>query len=363
MISSLISGLFWLYLAWVMSVADYGQLTYQLSIGAIVGAVSIVGMNVVAITSLAKGESKVANQARWLVAIVSVVAGAATAAIFGKWYQLPLVVGNAIFVMVLADYLGTINHRKYFYYSVSQRVLQVGLSLALYTMMGVDGIIIGYSAATLILCTPFFSKLRILDFGFDELRKRKNFVVHGYSVELSQTMIALSDRLLIAPLFGYAILAMYHLGSQFITFFALVPATLYNYLLPRESKGIQTGKVVKLGFGISVIIPVLFLLFSPYVIPTLFPKYADAVPLMQTMMFALIPLTIVYTATSRLLAGPNSRYVLYGVGMFIGIQYSLIYVLGALWNGIGLALALVIALSIQAAMLQIMYFRSKQSTI
>jgi O-antigen/teichoic acid export membrane protein len=161
------------------------------------------------------------------------------------------------------------------------------------------------------------------------------------------------DKLVIAPLFGYAILGYYQLGFQFLLFLGMVPISFYQYLIPEESSGLKKTKVRSLGLIVSIGLTVMLFLASPWILEHLFPHYMASLNSMRIMSIGIIPMMIVWTLNSKFLNIGDTKYVLLGSAIYLTFQISLILYLGKIMNVIGLALAVVLALIAQALFLYI----------
>ncbi|MGH9879507.1 MAG: hypothetical protein ACRD5H_17900, partial [Nitrososphaerales archaeon] len=70
--ASMIGALFWLFIASIMVVEDYGELNYYISVIFILSSISLFGLHNVIITFLAKGNEQIKYQANLLVLISNV---------------------------------------------------------------------------------------------------------------------------------------------------------------------------------------------------------------------------------------------------------------------------------------------------
>jgi len=104
----------------------------------------------------------------------------------------------------------------------------------------------------------------------------------------------------------------------------------------------------------------LVVILSPQLIPILFPKYIEAIEVIQIMGFALIPTALTMILTSELLGKENSKSVI--LSNIIGIITLIIGIitLGEIMGLLGLALSLVIGRILQCVILLI--FKNKMTT-
>ena len=125
--------------------------------------------------------------------------------------------------------------------------------------------------------------------------------------------------------------------SSFITY-AIQLAESYNGA-PNIISGIITG---------------LTIILSPILIPIVFPKYIEAIEVIQVMGFALVPSVLTLILTSELLGKENSKSVILGVIVAIIVLIIGIIILGEYMGLLGLAYSLVIARSLQCITLLIL---------
>ncbi len=211
LLASILGGLFWFALASILATEDYGRLNYYIAIGSMLSVVSLLGLNTTVITFVAKGFEKIRHQANLVVLVSN--SFVFILLIFMNYPPLSfLIIGLSFFTMSVAELLGGKLYKKYFFLLIAERASQVALSIGLYFVIGIDGIIIGYAIAALTFSYRFFKTFRNFSFAISELRPRFAFMTHSYSLTLSQALTLYADKLIIAPLFGFTVLGLYQLG-------------------------------------------------------------------------------------------------------------------------------------------------------
>ena len=120
------------------------------------------------------------------------------------------------------------------------------------------------------------------------------------------------DKLIIAPLLGFAILGNYALAMQFYAVLMIFSSIVFKYLLPQDSTGIPNTRLKTNTIFMSVGISVLGITLSPIVIPQFFPKFEDAIIAIQILSISVVPATIGYICISEFLGLEKSRFVLIG---------------------------------------------------
>ena len=88
--------------------------------------------------------------------------------------------------------------------------------------------------------------------------------------------------------------------------------------------------------------------------PVLFPKFISAGEVIQIVSFAVIPITINYMYISKFLGSENNKIVVISSIIYAVTQISGIVILGNLFDIRGIAIAFVLAASLEALFLFIM---------
>jgi O-antigen/teichoic acid export membrane protein len=353
LIASILGAIFWLILASILNVDYYGQVNYYIAIAIVSTGVGILGLNITLTTYLAKGENNLLHEANSFTLITGIVSALILSTF--HWVVGILAATNIFFTMTQAELLGTKKYRQYGLLSIGQKIIQISLSLILYYPLGIVGIILGYFLGTLILSYNYLrSLIGNFTLNFNHLKKKRNFALHSYGYNLiDKNLTYYLDKLIIGTLFGYYALGLYHLGFQFFMFLAIIPTSLYNYLLPEESSGVNKNEIKIIGLVISITVAITAYLTSPYLIESFFPTFIDSIPLVKIMSLAVIPQTIVAILTANRLGQERSRAVLLaGLLYLISLTVGLI-ILEQIMGILGFATAIILAQTIQAAYLLI----------
>ena len=343
-------GLFWLFIASILAAENYGELNYHISVASISSIVSLIGLNTTAITYLAKGSKNIASQAN-VVIIFSNAIGFIVLMTISNYYTSLLLVGTSFFSMTIAEILGTKLYKKYFFLVVLGRATQMGLAIALYFAIGLEGIIIGYALGALAFSYSFFRSLRNISFDISELKSRFAFLMHNYAFNISQALAIHADKLIIAPFFGFTVLGFYQLGFQFLMFLSVIPASLFQYLLPQFSSGNNNRNAIYIALVLAIVFASIAPIVIPVMINTFFPHYIDVSLTAQIMSIGIVPMTINAVLNSRLLAKEQSKNVFIGAIVYLFSLVILFYLLGRAAGLIGLGTSLVISLSLQSLIL------------
>ena len=167
--------------------------------------------------------------------------------------------------------------------------------------------------------------------------------MNSYALDLSRTFSGYTDKLIVAPILGFAILGNYQLGIQVLSLLGILPGIVYQYILPRDSSGESDKNLKKLVIIVAIILAGLGFILAPIILPVLFPKFTEAIEVVQIVSISVIPSTINLIYVSKFLGNELSKIVLIGSGIFLGVQIVSIFILGNLFDVNGIAFSLVLA--------------------
>ena len=218
-------------------------------------------------------------------------------------------------------------------------------------LIGLEGVILGIALSFLPYIKRIYSSLKNDKIDFSLIRPRMGFIINSYALDLSRTFSGYTDKLIVAPLFGFAILGNYQLGIQVLAVLTILPGIVYQYILPRDSSGDSNKKLKKLTIAVSIVLAGLGFILAPLILPILFPKYTEAIEVIQIVSISVIPATINLMYISKFLGNELSKVVLTGSGIFLSVQIVSIFILGELFGVNGVAIALVLGASAEAIFL------------
>jgi len=341
-ISSLISGIFWIFMASLLGTEGYGQFSYFIAIASIASVIAFLGIGNTIIIYTAKKE-KFQSELYSLAIISGIVASIVVFVVFQNLGMSVFVIGTIVFSIITSETLGRKNYQKYGKIIIVQKIIQVGLALGLYYVMGIDGLILGYGISYLPFIALFYKKLNFKKINFPIIKKYFPFMMDNYGINISRRLSQSLDKLIILPFFGFMLLGNYQLSLQILVLMSIIPNSVFQYILPQDATGRKLKKLKTYTILLSIVFAIVGIFGAPIVLPILFPDFEDAIELIQIMSIAIIPLTVGLIYSSKFLGNENSKPVLYSSIIFIIIQISLIIVLGDIYGIIGIAIAAVFA--------------------
>jgi len=347
---SAIGGLFWIVLASLMDAEAYGEIGYYLSIASIVGVAAGFGAFNTITVYTAKGE-KLQKSFLYLVGTSGIISSIIIFLLLQNLGVSIFVLGYVIFNLIISETLGKKLYIKYSKIIITQRVLMVGLALALFFGMGVDGVIIGIGLSFIPFSIIIFKKWNESKFSWLQLKEKKKFIANNYALDISHVFSGHIDKLIIAPIFGFAILGNYYLGMQIFNLLALLPAAVFYYTLPQDASGKSNPKLKKVVYAGSGVLALLGIFLAPVLIPYLFPKFLDAIEVIQILSIAIIPKTVTFMYMSELMGNEKIKTVVFGSLFYIAVLIPLIFILGDLYGILGIAISFVLANVVEAGYL------------
>lgn len=307
-IGSGISAIFWFYLATLIEPSQYGEIHYFIGIATIASVISLFGTQNTLVVYTAKN---VEIQATFY--FISLVVGAISSlAIIIIFYRIDVVVvllGYIINTLAIGDLLGRKSYNSYSKYILTQKVLTLVLGLGFYFIFGVDGILYALSLSYVAFVIRIYKGFRDLKINFSLLKPRIGFIVNNYTIGAIAGFGGQIDKIIIAPLLGFAILGNYSLALQVISVLTIFATVIFKYLLPHDASGDQNKKIRKYGVYSSIGSSFFGMLVLPFTIPYFFPKFIEAVQPIQIMSLAIIPYTINMLYSSKFLGLEKSKFV------------------------------------------------------
>jgi len=330
-LEKIIGGAFWYVLVILVSKPVYGEITYILSIAAFAFGFSKFGLNRLIIVYGAKGES-VFYPAFVIGMISSISAGIITFVVTQNLFVSFLIWGMMIFELLISDVLSKSYYKQYSKYIILRRSLSLGLSLYLYTLYDINGIIIGYVLSYLIGLVVFKTIIQNAKPSISVLKNKLWFTANNYFSSLVQTIMQFGTPIFIGIIFGFTLLAEYQLAYQYLLLLSIIPSIMNIYLLPKESQGIKNTKLKIYAIIITVVLVTISIIVIPFAVEIFVPKYLEVIFLMQIFSLSVIPQLISVIYESNLLGNEKSKLVLFSRITQLIIFLPLLLLLG---NNIG----------------------------
>ena len=357
-----IVGLFWLYMAAVLGTENYGQVNYLVALGSMGAALSMVGTSSTLIVYTAK-KIPIESTLYSIALILGTIAAIVLYVFFENIIVSFFVFGYIFYNLGIAKLLGEKLYKKYSIILIIQKILFVSFSLLFYELIGFEGIVLGFASSMLIFSFVVLKEFKKTKINFNILKPRFGFMMNNYALTIEKVLNGQVDKLIIAPIFGFAILGNYALSIQILSIMSILPSIVFQYTLSQDASGNSSNQIKKISIASSILVAILGIVLTPTILPILFPEYVEAVQLIQIVSLHVIPSSIILAYNSKFLGEEKSRYVLTGQGMSVGIYLGGLLTLGTLMGVNGIAISLVMSSAGQAIFYIIVskYLKNRES--
>ena len=349
-IGSVIAAIFWFYIATLLTPEQYGELFFVLGIAGTASLISLFGTENTLTVYVAKNV-KIQATLYFLSLIIGIVSSLIIIIFFYRIDATLVLIGYIINSLAIGSLLGKKQFSSYAKYILIQKILTLVLGLTFYYAFGVDGILYALALSYSFFIIRIYKEFRSSKIDFSLLKSRFGFVTNNYVYNLSGGLIGNLDKLIIAPIMGFAILGNYSLTMQILSIMMMLPHIVFKYTLTHDASGSQNLKIKKITILASIGIVFLGITVLPHIIPILFPKYIDVIDAIRIMSLAVIPYTLTLLFSSKLLGLEKSKFVLIEKITALCIMITGIVVLGPLYGIVGISVAFVLATSVGAVFL------------
>jgi len=357
--SSAISSIFWLYLASLLSVSDYGEIQFFISIAGFSVGVALLGNgNTIIVYEIKK------RGLRGILFLLTIGIGIVVSIIlFFMYSRLDIIflVFGMVFGELISGYLlGKKLFVRYGIIFISQKLLMVSLAIGFYFLIGFEGILYGIAISYIPITIIVFLKLKNSPLNFSELKQNFGFVINNYSNRLISQSRKDLDKIIIMPILGFEILGEFALSIQIYMVMILFASFSFKFLLFADAEKKNATKFKVSVLVISIVISILGILVGPEIIENFFPKYLNVLQIIPILSLAVIPSTVTIIFSSKFLGDEQGKFPLIGMIIYT-ISYLLMVVfLGSSHGLFGLGISFLISSTIYATYLVMIFLIRKQ---
>ena len=353
-ISSAISAVFWLVIASLLLVEEYGEISYFIAIASI-SICCVVGSPQALMVYSTKYEKIVPSLL--LLTLIFTVAASLIAFIIVQRFEIIFLVFSFIVLEVSITLLvGKKLYTRYSKFLLTQKILQFAIGIGLSFSLGVNGVLIGIALANFVLIPIFYKELRRYKIDFSLLKPKKEFIINNQMIYLISVFRRDIDKIVIVPLLGFTVLGNFALTLQFFTIMMVLSSISYKYLLPKDVSGEKNAKLKKILILGSVLIALSGFFFSPYFIENFFTKFTESIIPIQIASFSVIPSTISVILFAKILALEKSRVLIIANSVQLCVILIGTIFLGVLYGIIGVTIAFVLGNTVHAITLAIINY-------
>ena len=360
-IGSVLSAIFWFYLASQIKPDAYGEIHWFLGIVGIFSCVALFG-TLNTITVYSAKNIKIQSTLYLISLIAGAILSLVVILVFPSFYEIDsgiLLIAYVINTLALGDLLGRKLYSTYSKYVLTQKGLTLGLGLLFFYYFGYDGILFALALSYVFYIKRIFIIFREQKINFNLVKERIGFITNNYMVFLLACFNGQIDKIIIAPLLGFTLLGNYSLALQAITIMMIFSAIFYKYILPQDSSGKNTKNLKIFAIIVSISISLVGIFLGPTLVEVFFPKYLEAKDAIQIMSVVIAPSTIALILESQFLGSEKSRVVLIGAIISLVILICGMIILGLNFGIIGLAWSLIIATSAKTVFLLFAHYKNK----
>ena len=339
-IANAISAAFWLVIASLLLVEEYGEISYFIAIASI-SICCVVGSPQALMVYSTKYEKIVPSLL--LLTLIFTVAASLIAFIIVQRFEIIFLVFS--FIVLEASVTLLVGKKLYTRYSkflLTQKILQFAIGIGLSFSLGVNGVLIGIALANFVLIPIFYKELRRYKIDFSLLKPKKEFIINNQMIYLISVFRRDIDKIIIVPLLGFTVLGNFALTLQFFTIMMVLSSISYKYLLPKDVSGEKNAKLKKILILVSVLIALSGFFFSPYFIENFFTKFTESIIPIQIASFSVIPSTISVILFSKILALEKTRFLLIANSVQLCVILIGTIFLGILYGIIGVTIAFIL---------------------
>lgn len=345
-----LTSFFWFYLASLLSPEAYGEIHFFLGIAGVAAYSSLVGTQNTIIVYKAKNV-KLQSTLYFISLLIGIIASFTIIVLFYRIDVIFVLFGYIINTLAIGDLLGRKAFGEYTKFVLIQKGLTLVLGLGFYYIFGVEGILYALAITYIFYSKIIYKGLKDSKLDFNLLKTKIGFVANNYSMILASGFYGQVDKLIIAPLLGFALLGNYSLALQATSAMMIISQIFFKYSLPQDSTGNNNPKLKKITVLISIFIATLGIILAPILIPYFFPEYLDAIQAIQIMSLQVIPATIVLIYVSKLLGIEKTKIVLIARIISLIITIFGFIILGPIYGILGLAVIVVVSSTVQASIL------------
>jgi O-antigen/teichoic acid export membrane protein len=354
-----ITAIFWFFIATLLEPEEFGEIFYFIGIASIVSYIALIGGQATIIVYVAK-KIKIQSTLNIISLIIGGISLIVIITIFDRIDVGFLLLAFVINTLAIGDLLGRNLYNGYSKYFLIQKSLTLILGFGFYYLFGVEGIIFALALSYIAYIIRVIKGFNEQKINFSLLKPRIGFIANNYILGLAGNSKNQIDKLIIAPMLGFALLGNYALAIQIIGILFISSSIVFKYILSEDAVGNKNEKLKKLSILFSIGIAIIGFFLSPIIIPELFPKYIEVIDAIQIMVFSTIPFSIGTIYKSKILSLEKSKFLVISMmGSLITIIIGMI-ILGTIFGIIGLAFSFVLAITIETIILILLSIKMEQ---
>ena len=353
-IGSAISAIFWLVIASLLLVEEYGEISYFVAIASL-GICCVVGSSD-SLTVFSTKNQKIIPTLLLLTLILTMIASLIAFVIIQRFEIIFLIFSFIVFQVSVTLLLGKKLYARYSKFLLAQKILQFAIGIGLYFLLGVNGVLIGIALANFALIPIFYKELRNFKIDLSLLKPKKEFIINNHIIYAISVFRRDIDKIIVVPILGFTVLGNFALTLQFYAIMMVFSSIAYKYLLPRDVSGEKNIKLKIFLILLSILIALSGIFFSPFFIENFFTKFSESIIPIQIASLSVISTTISVILYSKILALEKSRFLMIANSVQLCVILIGTIFLGILYGVIGVTIAFVLGNTVHTITLAIINY-------
>jgi len=337
-----ITAIFWFYLASLTDPEKYGEMFFYIGIATIVASIVLFGSQNTITVYTAK---KIKIQSTlYFISLLAAFFGSII--IIFLYYRLDVgfvVIGYVINSLAIGEILGKKYFTTYSKYVLIQKSSFVLIGIGFFYLFNIEGILYAIALSYSFYAIIVFRRLKSEKLNFPLVKEHVGFITNNYFFNIVQILRSQIDKIIIPSILSFTILGNYAFALQIIAVLIIFPDIIYKFILPYDASGQSTKKIKLFSIMISGILTICGIVLAPILIPIFFSAYVESIFVIQIMSLVIIPTSITFIFTSKLLGMENSRHVLISRIVGFCLIFPSMIILGLEFEIIGVAFAYLIS--------------------
>ena len=355
LIGGAISAIFWLVIASLLLVEEYGEISYFVAIASL-GICCVVGSSDTLMVFSTKNQ-KIVPTLLLLTLIFTMIASLIAFVIIQRFEIIFLIFSFIVFQVSITLLLGKKLYAKYSKFLLTQKILQFAIGIGLYFLLGVNGVLIGIALSNFALIPIFYKELRNFKIDLSLLKPKKEFIINNHIIYAISVFRRDIDKIIVVPILGFTVLGNFALTLQFYAIMMIFSSVAFKYLLPRDVSGEKNIQLKIFLILLSVVITLSGIFFSPFFIENFFTKFSESIIPIQIASLSVISTTISVILYSKILALEKSRFLMIANSVQLCAILIGTVILGILYGIIGVTIAFVLGNTVHTITLAIMNYK------
>ena len=349
-IGTLITSIFWFFLASQISPDEFGELFYFIGIAGTASAFVVLGSQN-SITVLTSKNVKIESTLYFISLLLAIVASFIIMILFYRSDIIFLLFAYVINILSIGEILGRKNFLLYSKHVLLQKVITLGLGLFFFYIFGVEGIIFALSITYVFFTIIIYKRFKNTKINFSLLRNHFKFIIDNYLIEIFNKLNVHLNKFIIVPLLGFGVLGNFSLAIQAVSLGLIFSVIVFKYIVPHDAQGEKNKKLKLITFFVAIGLACIGFFISPIIIPLFFEEYVEAVDAIRILSFSIIPMTMTRIYTSEFLGQEKSKRLLYGkIVSFITFIVAIV-ILGPSYGIIGISVGHLLSTIIESLLL------------